>query len=91
MPSLSVEMTESLQHNSDSLRNVTPSNHLDLTALENGRENRTTVMIKNIPNKITAKELLEVISLVTPQAIDFFFLRIDFKTSRFTFVGCPRT
>jgi hypothetical protein len=67
-------------------RGVAPGNHLDLEALRNGRENRTTVMIKNIPNKMTDKELLEVIDSVVPRAIDFFYLRIDFKTSESYFI-----
>lgn len=40
---------------------------------------RTTVMIKNIPNKMTDKELLEFINNVCPRRIDFLYLRMDFK------------
>ncbi|KAI0248115.1 RNA recognition motif 2-domain-containing protein [Lactifluus subvellereus] len=40
---------------------------------------RTTVMIKNIPNKMTDKDLMTFIERVCARRIDFFYLRMDFK------------
>ncbi|KIY66882.1 hypothetical protein CYLTODRAFT_431606 [Cylindrobasidium torrendii FP15055 ss-10] len=40
---------------------------------------RTTVMIKNIPNKMSAKDLLTYINKVCPRRIDFMYLRMDFS------------
>ncbi|KZV66803.1 hypothetical protein PENSPDRAFT_676926 [Peniophora sp. CONT] len=40
---------------------------------------RTTVMIKNIPNKVCDRELLNFINEVVPRRVDFFYLRMDFQ------------
>ena len=40
---------------------------------------RTTVMVKNIPNKMTDKELITYINNVCPRRIDFLYLRMDFQ------------
>ncbi|EKX41102.1 hypothetical protein GUITHDRAFT_47442, partial [Guillardia theta CCMP2712] len=40
---------------------------------------RTTVMIKNIPNKYTQRNLLELIDTNHQGTYDFFYLPIDFK------------
>ncbi|KAI6121513.1 RNA recognition motif 2-domain-containing protein [Pisolithus sp. B1] len=55
------------------------NNQLDIEKIEQGADMRTTVMIKNIPNKMTDKELLEFINNVCPRRIDFLYLRMDFK------------
>jgi protein phosphatase 1 regulatory subunit 42 len=56
---------------------------LDLTRISAGEDKRTTLMIKNIPNKYTQKMLLalmeERFAGVTPFPFDFFYLPIDFK------------
>ncbi|THH29630.1 hypothetical protein EUX98_g4565 [Antrodiella citrinella] len=54
-------------------------NQLDLAAIEKGIDTRTTVMVKNIPNKMTDKDLLDFISKVCPRRIDFLYLRMDFQ------------
>ena len=54
-------------------------NHLDLRRIESGRDTRTTVMVKNIPNKMSDKDLLAYIWEVVPHKIDFLYLRIDFR------------
>ncbi|KZT41499.1 hypothetical protein SISSUDRAFT_981682 [Sistotremastrum suecicum HHB10207 ss-3] len=56
------------------LRNV-----LDFEKIEAGQDTRTTVMIKNIPNKMTDKDLLTYIHAICPRKIDFMYLRIDFN------------
>ncbi|CAL1708250.1 unnamed protein product [Somion occarium] len=60
-----------------------PENHeknqLDLEKIESGLDTRTTVMIKNIPNKMSDKDLLDFIARVCPRRIDFLYLRMDFQ------------
>jgi hypothetical protein len=52
---------------------------LNTARIEEGLDTRTTVMIKNIPNKMTAKDLIQYINDVCPRKIDFLYLRMDFK------------
>lgn len=54
---------------------------LDLEAVENGLDTRTSLMVRNIPNKYTQKMLLEEFTEHKhgPGVIDFFYLPIDFK------------
>lgn len=52
---------------------------LDLEKVRNGEDTRTTLMIKNIPNKYTQKMLLASIDEVLKGKFDFFYLPIDFK------------
>lgn len=44
------------------------------------QDSRTTCMIKNLPNKLTAKQLVEVLSSIYYNAFDFLYLRMDFKS-----------
>ena len=44
-----------------------------------GADRRTTLMLKNIPNKYTQKTLLEAIDEQMEGKYDFFYLPIDFK------------
>ncbi|KAF6760256.1 RNA recognition motif 2-domain-containing protein [Ephemerocybe angulata] len=44
-----------------------------------GQDTRTTVMIKNIPNKMSDKDLIAYINKVCPRRIDFLYLRMDFQ------------
>ncbi|KAI0661172.1 RNA recognition motif 2-domain-containing protein [Cubamyces menziesii] len=53
-------------------------NILDIAAIESGMDTRTTVMIKNIPNKMSDKDLLDFINKVCPRKFDFMYLRMDF-------------
>lgn len=54
---------------------------LDLDAVENGMDNRTSLMVRNIPNKYTQQMLLSEFTENGhgPGIIDFFYLPIDFK------------
>eukprot|EP00898_Chlorokybus_atmophyticus_P004766 jgi/Chlat1/5290/Chrsp35S05248 len=52
---------------------------LDLDKILNGHDMRTTLMIKNIPNKYTQKMLLAAIDELHRGTYDFFYLPIDFK------------
>ena len=54
-------------------------NQLNLTKISEGGDTRTTIMIKNIPNKMSDMDLTEYIGEVCPRKIDFLYLRMDFK------------
>ncbi|TFK73993.1 hypothetical protein BDN72DRAFT_789982 [Pluteus cervinus] len=54
-------------------------NQLNIARIEDGQDTRTTVMIKNIPNKMTDKDLITFINNVCPRKIDFLYLRMDFQ------------
>ncbi|KAG5731969.1 Meiosis protein mei2 [Termitomyces sp. T112] len=72
----------SLHGNSSSAREPRPSaehNQLNLSKIEDGQDTRTTVMIKNIPNKMSDKDLVTFIGKVCPRRIDFLYLRMDFQ------------
>ncbi|CAE6444621.1 unnamed protein product [Rhizoctonia solani] len=64
----------------DLLRDPPPErNRVDIARIEAGLDTRTTIMLKNIPNKMSTKNLIEFIDVVTPRAIDFLYLRFDFQ------------
>lgn len=52
---------------------------INIDAVERGEDQRTTVMIRNIPNKYTQKMLLQTIDKKLAGSYDFFYLPIDFK------------
>uniref|UniRef100_A0A7N0SXD0 RRM domain-containing protein n=1 Tax=Kalanchoe fedtschenkoi TaxID=63787 RepID=A0A7N0SXD0_KALFE len=52
---------------------------LDLEKIISGEDTRTTLMIKNIPNKYTSKMLLAAIDENHRGTYDFLYLPIDFK------------
>ncbi|GBF98525.1 hypothetical protein Rsub_11516 [Raphidocelis subcapitata] len=52
---------------------------LDSERILSGEDKRTTLMIKNIPNKYTQKMLLQTIEESLKGTFDFFYLPIDFK------------
>ncbi|XP_052181732.1 protein MEI2-like 2 isoform X2 [Diospyros lotus] len=52
---------------------------LDLEKIKTGEDTRTTLMIKNIPNKYTSKMLLAAIDENHRGNYDFLYLPIDFK------------
>jgi len=52
---------------------------LNIKRIEEGLDTRTTVMIKNIPNKMSDRDLMVFIERVCPRRIDFFYLRMDFQ------------
>ncbi|KAG2434876.1 hypothetical protein HYH02_012076 [Chlamydomonas schloesseri] len=52
---------------------------LDAVKIRSGEDRRTTLMIKNIPNKYTQKMLLATIDEQFRGTYDFFYLPIDFK------------
>lgn len=46
-----------------------------------GKDKRTTCMIKNIPNKLNIRQLIEILSLICYNSFDFVYLRMDFKSN----------
>ncbi|CAN0915915.1 Protein MEI2-like 4 [Linum grandiflorum] len=52
---------------------------LDVERIARGEDSRTTLMIKNIPNKYTSKMLLAAIDEYCRGSYDFLYLPIDFK------------
>ncbi|XP_008812116.2 protein MEI2-like 4 isoform X1 [Phoenix dactylifera] len=52
---------------------------LDIDLIMHGEDSRTTLMIKNIPNKYTSKMLLATIDEHHRGTYDFIYLPIDFK------------
>jgi len=52
---------------------------LDLNSLLTGTDCRTTIMVRNIPNKYNQLMLLEEVNLNHEGTYDFFYLPIDFK------------
>ncbi len=67
---------------SDVVRAVPPQEKLyalDLEKIARGDDKRTTLMIKNIPNKYTQKMLLSTVDEHFRGTYDFFYLPIDFK------------
>ncbi|XWS51504.1 hypothetical protein CRYUN_Cryun12cG0181700 [Craigia yunnanensis] len=55
---------------------------LDIERIIRGEDNRTTLMIKNIPNKYTSKMLLAAIDEHCRGTYDFIYLPIDFKAKQ---------
>lgn len=54
-------------------------NQLNIPRIEDGLDTRTTVMVKNIPNKMSDRDLISFIHKVCPRRIDFLYLRMDFQ------------
>ncbi|XVF49515.1 hypothetical protein PTKIN_Ptkin04bG0018700 [Pterospermum kingtungense] len=55
---------------------------LDIDRIIRGEDSRTTLMIKNIPNKYTSKMLLAAIDEHCRGTYDFIYLPIDFKAKQ---------
>ncbi|KAL8468393.1 hypothetical protein ACS0TY_031562 [Phlomoides rotata] len=60
------------------MNNMNPY-YLDLDKIRTGEDTRTTLMIKNIPNKYTSNMLLDAINEHHMGTFDFLYLPIDFK------------
>ncbi|GAA5846981.1 hypothetical protein JCM9279_006979 [Rhodotorula babjevae] len=58
---------------------IPASNVLNFERIERGLDVRTTVMIKNIPNKLKDYEVMALIEEVVGRSFDFFYLRTDYS------------
>ena len=52
---------------------------IDIERIASGADTRTTLMIRNIPNKYAQKNLLKLLDLRFRDKYDFFYLPIDYK------------
>jgi RNA recognition motif 2 len=70
--------------NNNATSGVSDRNQLNIARIEDGQDTRTTVMIKNIPNKMSHADLEAYIAKVCPRRIDFMYLRMDFQNGEVT-------
>ena len=57
-----------------------PSNEINLMELLQGADTRTTIMLKNIPNKFNQQTVLDLINKCHEGRYDYFYLPMDLKT-----------
>ncbi|XP_066335433.1 protein MEI2-like 3 isoform X2 [Miscanthus floridulus] len=69
----------SRRHDGNAAQSENKQFELDLDRIAKGEDSRTTLMIKNIPNKYNCKLLLAVIDENHRGTYDFIYLPIDFK------------
>lgn len=55
-------------------------NDIDIFKILNNEEKRTTIMIRNIPNKFKQMYLLDMINVNHRNKYDYFYLPMDLKT-----------
>ncbi|KAI0901799.1 RNA recognition motif 2-domain-containing protein [Annulohypoxylon nitens] len=53
-------------------------NHVDINRIQDGIDVRTTIMLRNIPNKVHQSMLKEIVDRSSFGKYDFMYLRIDF-------------
>jgi len=64
-------------------RLISPSaNQVRLDLIANGIDHRTTIMLRNVPNKIDQKMLVEYLDETSANEYDFVYLRIDFMVRK---------
>jgi RNA recognition motif 2 len=57
------------------------SNEVDIYKILKGEEARTTIMVRNIPNKFKQMTLLEMINKRNSNKYDYFYLPMDLKVT----------
>ena len=62
------------------------NNDIDFFRILSGEEKRTTVMIRNIPNKFKQMTLLEMINKNHDGRYDYFYLPMDLKVFRYIYI-----
>jgi hypothetical protein len=58
--------------------NPTPGNMVDPEMIRRGLDHRTTIMLRNIPNKLQLRELIRLLNAYCEGLFDFCYLRVDF-------------
>ncbi|RYP47337.1 hypothetical protein DL768_006588 [Monosporascus sp. mg162] len=56
----------------------THHNHVDVNRIREGTDVRTTIMLRNIPNKVDQEMLKDIVDQSSKGKYDFMYLRIDF-------------
>ena len=56
-------------------------NRINPIDIQHGRDVRTTVMLRNIPNRVDVKMLKALVDMTSHGAYDFMYLRIDFANN----------
>ncbi|KAH9385152.1 uncharacterized protein NEMAJ01_0048 [Nematocida major] len=54
---------------------------ISVDSIISGEDARTTCMIKNIPNKLNIRQLIELLTSICYNSFDFVYLRMDFKSN----------
>eukprot|EP00347_Sterkiella_histriomuscorum_P003545 403363882 len=75
----SINFDQAYNSSAESSYNHNSGFKINLNNILNFKDQRTTIMIKNIPNKYTQKMLLSKINENHRDKYDFFYLPIDFK------------
>ncbi|KAG8902871.1 hypothetical protein FRB99_003999 [Tulasnella sp. 403] len=57
-----------------------PRNTIDLEKIATGQDTRTTIMIKNVPSRMTHQDMERFVNSVCEREYDFLYLRMDFVT-----------
>ncbi|KAK5014854.1 hypothetical protein LTR60_003153 [Cryomyces antarcticus] len=69
-----------------------PNNQVDIWKIENGGDVRTTIMLRNIPNKVDHQDLRRILDATSRGRYDFMYLRIDFQNNcnvGYAFINFP--
>ncbi|RPB25334.1 hypothetical protein L211DRAFT_115750 [Terfezia boudieri ATCC MYA-4762] len=72
-------MDQSSPRRNDSYHTGLNKNTVDLERIAQGLDTRTTVMLRNIPNKVDQPALKDFLDSTSRGKYDFLYLRIDFK------------
>ena len=78
---LSTRISNAYQHpHARDTASASPRNVVDLDRIAQGRDTRTTIMIKNVPSRMTHADMERFISADCEREFDFLYLRMDFVT-----------
>lgn len=61
------------------MSSVITANGIDIYRILRGEEHRTTVMVRNIPNKFKQRTLLDMIEIYHYGTFNYFYLPMDLK------------
>ncbi|KAK3676324.1 hypothetical protein LTR78_003598 [Recurvomyces mirabilis] len=79
MPPRSGSWNGPLQFRSPDEQHVSTPQQVEVWRIGNGTDVRTTVMLRNVPNRMTFGELKNYIDFTSKGKYDFLYLRIDFE------------